>query len=360
MLVKGNHNLKKYSGGILIVQLGDIGDVVLTMPTIRALRDNFPENKLFVCVREAARELIEDCQWANGVISINKQKRSTIDNIIFQFNFIYTLRKYHFDIAIELRTGTRGAIIAFLSGAACRIGRFSNDGRLWRNKFFTHLVSPANELSQYSAEHNLNIVSPFHLRIRDRLPVLIIPSKRKKMTQTILSKENIPINKPIIAIHPFSLWKYKEWKTDRFISLINHITAKYDFSIIITGSPKERLRANEMVEKCNTGVFNLAGKTSIGDLSGILQACMLFIGVDTAGLHIAAAVGISTVGLFGPSSPICWAPRGNQHSVVSRSMSCVPCRQKGCQDSEFSLCLEELTFQEVRKKVDGQIARMTI
>ncbi len=360
MLVKGNHKLPKHKNGILVIQLGDIGDVVLTMPTIRALRENFPENNLIVCVREIAKELIEDCPWVNGVISVNKQKRSIKKLIIYQKNFFGTLRKYHFNIAIDLRTGTRSALLAFLSGATYRIGRFSDDGRLWRNKLFTHLVRPINELSQYSAEHNLNIISPFHLSIENSLPVLNVPSKRKEKARTILTQENVPIDKPIIAIHPFSLWKYKEWRREGFISLIDHITAKYHFSVIITGSPAERLRAKEMIEKCKTKVFNLAGKTSIGELPGVLQACKLFIGVDTAALHIAAAVGTPTVGIFGPSSPISWAPRGNQHCVVSKGMSCVPCRQKGCQDSEFSICLEELTFEEISEKVDGQIARMVI
>ena len=360
MLVKGNQDLPKHKGGILVIQLGDIGDVVLTMPTIRTLRENFSENNLIVCVREVAKELIEDCPWVNGVISVNKQKRNIKETIICQKNFIDTLRKYHFNIVIDLRTGTRGAILAFLSGATCRIGRFSDDGLLWRNRLFTHLVRPVNELSQYSAEHNLNIISPFNLSIENSLPILNVSSKTKESAHTILTQENVPIDKPIIVIHPFSLWKYKDWRTDGFISLIDHITAKYHFSIIITGSPEERLRAKEMVAKCKTKVFNLVGKTSIGELPGVFQSCRLFIGVDTAALHIAAAVGIPTVGIFGPSAPINWAPRGNQHCVVSKSISCVPCMQKGCQDSEFSLCLEELTFEEVNKKVDEQISRIVI
>jgi ADP-heptose:LPS heptosyltransferase len=76
--------------------------------------------------------------------------------------------------------------------------------------------------------------------------------------------------------------------------------------------------------------------------------------VDSAGVHIAAAVGIPTVSIFGPSSISDWAPRGKQHFVVHKDLPCVPCKDKGCQDSEFSRCLEELTFNEVKTVVKSQ------
>ena len=357
MLVKGNKTLSNGKRSILLIQLGDIGDVVLTMPAIKALRENFPETRLVVCVREKAKELIENCPWVNDTISVDKKARSIKGEIIYQKNFICALRKYSFDLAIDLRTGTRGAILAFLSGANIRIGRYADDGNLWRNRLFTHLVRPEDELSQYSAEHNLNIIIPFDLNIMTRLPSLIITKKRKEGAYVLLKNKNVQFDRPIVAVHPFSLWKYKEWSVEHWISLIDYIGARYNFSIIITGSMEEEARAREMALKCKGRVFNLVGKTTIGELPAVFKVCGLFIGVDTAALHIAAAVGTPTVGIFGPSSPTNWAPRGEQHCVISKDMPCVPCRQKGCHGSEISRCLEELSFQEVKKMVDDQIER---
>jgi heptosyltransferase-3 len=355
MLVKGKTPLPRIKGAILLIQLGDIGDVVLTMPTIKALRENFPENNITVCVREKARELIEDCPWVNGVISVEKQKRNLKEEFIWQKNFITALWKHPFDLVFELRTGTRGAIIAFFSGASNRIGRFAEDGRLWRNRVFTHLVWPQNEIEEYVAEHSLNILAPFNLNTTNRSPFLFVPLHRKEKGCAILRNENIPIKKPIIALHPFSLWRYKEWKIDQCVRLIEHIGNTYPFAIIVTGAEEEHERAGELVAKSKIKVYNLAGKTTIGVLPAVLQACRLFIGVDTAALHIAAAVGTPTIGIFGPSSPINWAPRGDHHIVVSKDRPCVPCRQKGCQNSEISQCLEELTFAEIKEKVDQHI-----
>ena len=109
------------------------------------------------------------------------------------------------------------------------------------------------------------------------------------------------------------------------------------------------------MKKCPRNTYNLAGKTSIGTLAAVFKACKLFIGVDSAGVHIAAAVGLPTVCIFGPSSYIDWAPRGPQHRVVYKDFQCVPCYQKGCGGSGYSRCLEELNLEEVMPIVKSQI-----
>ncbi len=336
---------------ILLIQLGDIGDVILTLPAIRALRENFPESRLVVCVREKAREIIEDCPWTSEVMTVRKEQKSLKSAIPDQIHWLRELRTHRFDLAIDLRTGTRGAIIAGLSGAGMRIGRFAADGRLWRNRVFTHLVTPPDESCQYAAEHNLNILFPLHLEIRDRTLRITIPNHRKQAAIRLLSSQKIPMNRPLLAFHPFSLWRYKEWQVNACAELIDDVQLRYDVTVVITGSSEERARADQVVARCRTKPFNLAGKTSIGELAAVLSACRGFIGVDTAALHLAAAVGVPTLGIFGPSPAVCWAPRGSRHAVVSKNMPCVPCRRKGCRDSEISQCLDELTLKDIHEEL---------
>jgi predicted lipopolysaccharide heptosyltransferase III len=336
---------------ILLIQLGDIGDVILTLPAIRALRENFPESRLVVCVREKAREIIEDCPWASEVMTVRKELTPLKSAILAQAHWMRELRAHRFDLAIDLRTGTRGAIIAGFSGAGTRIGRFATDGRLWRNRVFTHLVTPPDEACQYAAEHNLNILFPLHLKIRDSALQITVPSHRKQAATRLLSSEKVPKNRPLLAFHPFSLWKYKEWQVNSCAELIDDVQIRYDVTVVITGASEERGRADHVVTRCRTKPFNLAGKTSIGELAAVLSACRGFIGVDTAALHLAAAVGIPTLGIFGPSPAVCWAPRGSRHTVVSKNLPCVPCRRKGCQNSEISQCLDELTLRDIHEEL---------
>jgi len=353
MLVKGQIFLPKAKGGVLLIQLGDIGDVVLTMPAIQTLRRHFPENELVLCVREHARELAEDCPWTDGVISVDKRQRKISDELAYQSRFLASLRRPRFFLAIDVRTGSRGAIAAFLSGARHRIGRFADDGGLWRNRLFTHLVRPENEILQYAPKHHLNIIAPFGLQSDDYIPALKVPEHRKERARAMLRDAGIPDHRPIIAVHPFSLWQYKEWQAAQWMSLMDHLVTSRRVSVIITGSQAERGRSWELTKNHGGKIFNLAGKTSIGDLPALLKLCDLFIGVDTAALHIAGAVGVPTVGIFGPSSPMTWAPRGDRHCVVTKRMWCQPCRQKGCQGTEKSQCLDDLTAKEVISAVEG-------
>ncbi len=336
---------------ILLIQLGDIGDVILTLPAIRALRENFPESEIVVCVREKARELIEDCPWASAAMTVRKERKRLKAAILDQAHWLAALRAHRFDLAIDLRTGTRGAIIAGFSGAGMRIGRFADDGRLWRNRVFTHLVTPPDEAFQYAAEHNLNILSPLGLKIRSKDLQITVPAHRKQAAIGLFSSEKIPMNRPLLAFHPFSLWKYKEWHVDTCAELIDDVQKRYDVTVVITGSTGERGRADQVLARCRIKPYNLAGKTSLGELAAVLSACRGFIGVDTAALHLAAAVDVPTLGIFGPSPAVCWAPRGSRHTVISKNMSCVPCRRKGCRDSEISRCLNELTLKDIHEKL---------
>jgi predicted lipopolysaccharide heptosyltransferase III len=347
MVVKGKIFKPRHNGAILLIQLGDIGDVVLTMPAIRTLQQHRPASSLVLCVREHARELAQDCPWADGVISISKEPRRFDRELAHQLEFISRLRRPRFAMAIDLRTGSRGAVAALLSGARRRIGRFADQGPFWRNCMFTHLVRPEDEMHQYAPEHHLGIISPFGFHSDDIIPALSIPEARSKKAGIIFKEAGVPDSSPILAIHPFSLWHYKEWRASEWITLIRRLTEEHGFAAIVTGSPTERTRAEELTVGSGKYVFNLAGKTSIGELPAVLKRCHLFIGVDTAALHIAAAVGVPTVGIFGPSSPTTWAPRGKSHCVVTKGLSCQPCRQKGCQGSERSRCLDQLTAEEV-------------
>jgi len=355
MLVKGKQISLEAIERVLLIQLGDIGDVVLTIPTIKALRESRPTSALYVAVREHARELLEDCPWVDGVISVERMRGTLLERFFHQRDFLQALRAKKFGAAIDLRTGTRGAILSYISGASLRIGRYADDGRLWRNRLFTHLVKPENEMEQYSSLHSFNIVAPFKVDAHEIDPELTVTREREMRVERMLRDEGIGSGRPLIVLHPFSRRRYKEWPTENYISLINYIGSRYSVHIAITGSVDERGRVAHLVKKARADTYNLAGKTTIGDLPAVFKKCGLLIGIDSAAMHIAAAVGTPTVTIFGPSAAINWAPRGEQHEVIFKDLPCVPCRQKGCNNSEVSRCLEELSIHEVILVVENSL-----
>lgn len=354
MLVKGNNISRKNISNILLIQLGDIGDVVLSFPCIRALKENFPDANIVVAVREKARELIEDCRWATGVISINEEKRSWMAELKYQKQFFSSIRKFRFDLTFDLKPGDRAGILAFLSGAQQKVSFYANDGELWRNRVFTHLMLPEPEPGQHMSRHYLSLLEAYGIRTAHGSPEHQVPQERRQKAMMFLKNRGILTRGGIIALQPFSLWRYKEWGLDKYIKLISWLISEYNVSIIITGSLDEKERVEEIIKKCPRGAYNLAGETSIGTLAAVVKCCKLFIGVDSAGIHIAAAVGIPTVSIFGPSSVSDWAPRGRHHYVVHKDVPCLPCKDKGCYDQEFSRCLEELTIEEVKTVIKNK------
>jgi heptosyltransferase-3 len=355
MLVKGTHPIAWDRGGdILLIQLGDIGDVVLNTPSMRALKENFPASRLLVCVRRKAAELLEGVRWCDAVFAVEKKKRSVAAAIGHHRRFFTALRSQRPALAVDLRTGTRGAVIAALSGARVRLGRYAEDGTLWRNRLFSHVVrpDPALERRQYVPEHALNILGPLDLTVSSRRPELSVTGYRMRRVSALLADAGISSGGAPLGFHPFSLWAYKEWSAAGCASLLDHVAGRCGIPVVITGTEAERGRASQLASGCCGNVVNLAGATDIGDLPALYAAFRGLVGVDTAALHIAAAVGTPTLGIFGPSSPVSWAPRGRAHAVVSKALECVPCRRTGCEGTRRSRCMEQLGFAEVQAQLD--------
>lgn len=357
MHVKGSHTLvTAHLRNILVIQLGDIGDVVLTLPALRLLHQAFPAANLIVAVKDKTQGVLDDCPWVSGRIVIEKKKRKFWEELHYQASFLLQLWRYDFDLAFDLRTGTRGAILAFLSGAPQRVGYFSADGTLWRNRLFTHLVNIDHELPLYMASYLLRLFELYQLEKGDPQPRLAISQAKLAQARELLSRERIDQDRPLLAIQPFSLWGYKELGAAKTIALIQWLLETQEYTVIIIGAPGEEGRAAELTAPFPSRVYSLAGKTPLGLLGALLHHCTMLIGVDSAGLHFAAAVGTPTIGIYGPTPAEIWAPRGPGHLVIHKDLPCLPCRRMGCDNSRRSRCLEELSLAEMIPQIQGHLA----
>ena len=340
-----------------MIQLGDIGDVVLSFPCVRALREHYPQAKIIVAVREKAAELIELCPDADGAVPVVGKARGILRGIASQAKFVRQLRVHRFDLAIDLRTGTRGAILAFLSGARERVGFVSDEGRPWRNWVFDKIYRPSPQPGLHMTRYLLNILGAYGIATEKIHPEFVVPDALRERADDILRKHHVSLDKPLVGLQPFSLWGYKELAEKKYVQLIRWIVKKYQLPILVFGGLGEQERAQAIVDRCGCeGVYNLAGKTTIGVYGALLRRCGLFVGVDSAGQHLAAAAGVATVIVYGPSCPSTWAPMGERHCVVQKDLDCVPCHQAGCDgDCLKSRCLDELAVDEVFSAVERQL-----
>lgn len=346
-MARGKHRIQIKKGAILAIQLGDIGDVVLTLPALHALKIAFPTKTIVACVREKAGELMDICSDVDAVITVDKKDRPPAEAIRYQFDFLKALRAHRYGLSIDFRTGTRGAIISLLAGAHEKLGFYDTEGKLWRNRIFSELPHIDYQRGTYVADYYFELIKWIGVKSTGPDPVLPIPRGLKRKVLDLLDARGIDGKASFIVLQPFSLWQYKELHADKYLDIIHRICRRYRIPVILSGAPNEKQRAQDIADRSQGMVINMAGATTIGQLAGLLCLADLFIGVDSAGLHIAAATGTPTVSIFGPSEPSSWAPRDSSHTVIQPKQPCVPCRQKGCNNTGVSQCLDELSVEEI-------------
>ncbi len=250
--------------------------------------------------------------------------------------------------------GERGAFLAFLTGAPMRVSVLYRKGvPFWRNRVFTHLIEPPllNKKTRGAAEQSLRIIRGLGIAPSETVPRLWVAEEVDRRVREVLQKKKLPGLGHWVTLNPFSRWGYKEWSPERWSRVIDWLRDEYQMATVITGSPEEEERANDLVRKCRVGVFDLTGKTSLAELAGLLRLSSLHIGVDSAAPHIAAAVGTPTITIYGPSDWYDWAPIGERHKVVFPDKECAPCHRKGCQNEGWSQCLDELQVEKVQAAI---------
>jgi heptosyltransferase-3 len=342
-------------GKILLIQLGDIGDVVWMQPTIRAFKECLPESKLYLMTREGFGEFLRDERFLAGIFEIKKYRGGFFSRIMSQLRFLKELRDPGFDLAIDLRSGDRGAFMARLSGATRRVSLHYEDVPFWRKYFFTDIITPAPApvRARGAAEQTLGIVRQLGIDTIDHIPKLPVSEATIEKARGIIRNKGLDDRTPWITINPFSRWSYKEWLQDGWIEVIEWLGREFQLPVAVVGSPDERGKAEKLIGSCPEKVYNLTGKTRLGELAGVLKLSRLHVGVDSAAPHIAAAVGTPTVTIYGPSSWEDWAPIGKNHRVIApdKDFACAPCREKGCKGSERSKCLDELKPEKVKAAI---------
>jgi ADP-heptose:LPS heptosyltransferase len=350
MLICAQHKINIPIKKILIIQLGDIGDVVWAIPTFQALKDAFPNAELSVLTRNPFGDLLLDDSSVGKVFQIGKE------SILRQLQLLLSLRRERFDLLFDLRADDRGAFISFLSGARMRAALYY-PGWTCRNRAFTHLVDPPPQKERVfgAAEQSLKIIRGLGIKETTTIPKIFVSQKIKDKIIELIDAEKIEIQRRFITINPFSRWAYKEWSMAKWSELAQFIWQKYTMPTIVVGSTEESKRAERFISVVCSPVFNFAGKTTLREMPALLQLSRLHIGVDSAAPQIAAAVGTPTLTIYGPSDWRDWAPPGDRNHVVLPDMDCSPCHQKGCNGSGQSECLENLSVNKVQDAVETML-----
>jgi lipopolysaccharide heptosyltransferase II len=306
---------------ILFIRIDRIGDVVLSTPALKSVKQAFPGTELVVLASISNHSLLLHNPYVDRIIVYNQTQ-----GVKNKIGIINQLRKYKFDLAIdpypdyELRT----ALIALLSGAKRRIG-YGSYGR----EVFFNLNGPGLVKDKHLVDLTLDIVKALGVTANDKVPEIFLTEDEKKWARSWLKEKDV-WGKPIVGIHPGGHYETQRWLPERFADIANHLQKSGDLDVIILGGPDDE------------GLVHLIGSmihaevpTYVGDdlrrFAALVYYCHIIIGNNSGPLHIAVALRIPTVSVMGPTNKNRWMPVGDIHRVLRMDdLPCIGCNSGYC------------------------------
>jgi heptosyltransferase-3 len=350
-------NIKK----ILIVKLRHIGDVLLTVPTIRALKETFPAASISVLFNSGTEDVLTGNSLIDELIVFDRTIKSLppVKHFMKEINFLKEMRAKGFDMTVDLTGGDRAAIVSFLSGARYRLaGNPDKKGFIGKKYLYTHLASIDKQ--KHMALQNLDVVRHFGITTDNTDVDFFIPEEVRLSVKRIFEENNIKDNDTIVHVHPTAHWLFKCWKEEYMAEVIGWLVDK-GMKAVVTSAPhrKEMEMAKRILSLIPSRftpyasrLLDLCGKTTIKELAAVSEASDLFIGVDSAPMHIAAAVKTPVIALFGPSGYYDeWNPYGDNHIVITKNLSCKPCKKGMCEGIQLRECMTAIKPDDVKGAV---------
>lgn len=343
---------------ILCIKLKHIGDVLLMTPAIRALRRAWPESAIVALVPRGTEDVLIGNPDLAAVLTFDRGA-----GIGGSWRTLRAVRDFAPELVLELGQGDREAILGWLSGARLRVGHAPGRSGGWRRALLTHAV-PWNG-AQHVVDTNLDLVRACGIPAEACPPVLVVqPEVRARITARLASAGLAP-GRPLVVVHPVSRWLFKAWPEISCAKVITRLLERAGVAVALTSGPgamevqaASRILARVEAPRGGRPIINLVGQTSLGELAAVLERASLFVGVDSAPMHMAAALGVPAVALFGPSGEGSWGPWGDGHVVVASPYLCRPCGQDGCLGSKRSDCLEAISAQTVWEAVKPVLSRV--
>lgn len=327
---------------ILVVILRYIGDVLLATPTIQALKEKIPRSLITVVVNPGTEGVLRENPHIHSVLVVPREGWKK------QLRFVKLIRSHQFDCVIDLTDGDRAALISRFSGATTRIG--FNEEKKWRGRLYSSVVTDV-EKGLHRIDRNLQALRRLGLDLATSSPQLYISSQEKSEAIAILRERKVidsTIETPnsLIMFQPGARYWFKAWSPSRYAELALRLIERFQCSILLGGAPEERHLAETIKKEAKSLPIVLAGSTTLREYAAILQQCRLFIGNDNGPMHMASALGIPVVGVFGPSNPAIWGPRGGKSALLYKGLDCRQCFHPTCHRGDLS-CMNLITVDEV-------------
>jgi heptosyltransferase-2 len=315
---------------ILIRATNWVGDAIMALPALRAVRRRFPEAKIGIVARPYVADIYHGQDICDELIAYDPKGAHA--GLRGRERLAADLRERKFDVALLLQNAFDAAWLAWRAGIPERIG-YARDGRsLLLTKRIA--VPKLGEIPSHEQFYYLELVR--RAGWIDSLPSesfvgLLVSAENCAQAEGMLRSAGARANVRRIAIGAgASYGSAKCWPPERFADFVNRFRRHNDVDVILFGTAAERTVADAITAGIAGQSISLVGATSIADLPALLSRCQLFVGNDSGAMHVAAAVGLPVVAIFGPTDPLGTAPITPRCTVVQEKPYCSPCFLRRC------------------------------
>ena len=317
---------------ILVIRMDLIGDLILSLTVVRALKRTYPEAEIDLLAIPASAKVAIFDPHLTRIITYDPKALFQPKNWRQAWSLIHQLRSRHYDLAISIYAHW-AATLAVLSGAKRRVGYgpeaypgFMTDSvpggipgrwRHWAPLDNKHEVDYCLQLAQAAGAT---------LTPQDRIPRLYVDEQTDLEVEQLLRQEGVQPGKPLIACHINSNnGQSKRWPIPHWATLIDRLIRQEGAYVVLTGAPGDMPQIEAVIQRMHEHAINLAGKTSLTQLAALLQRADLLISGDSGPLHMGVACGTPIIGIYGPTNPSLGGPVSPDATILRSGIWCSPC-----------------------------------
>ncbi len=340
----------------LVIKLRHHGDVLLSSPVFQVLKNHAPHLEIDALVYADTCDMLEGHPAIAQIQGVDRTwKRSGLVNQARQEGALLSrLRERHYQLLVHLTDHWRGAWLAQALRPRWSVAPMRPASRLW-DWCFSHRYPLPRSTPRHTVEANLDALRRVGIYPEEsEKPLVMVPgAEAEARVDSLLASARLA-PKGFLHFHPTSRWLFKAW-TDAANADLLAALARDGHRIVVTAAPDPRERAivARILARPIEGVHDLSGQLTLREMAALAARARLFVGVDSAPMHIAAAVGTPVVALFGPSDERVWGPWRVAHRVVASTVHpCRPCNNDGCGGGKVSECLTQLPVERVRSAVN--------
>ncbi|UCF57191.1 MAG: lipopolysaccharide heptosyltransferase II [Deltaproteobacteria bacterium] len=349
MRVVGHNPIEKSNINCILIRATNwVGDVVMTIPALEAVRENFPASTLAVLARPWVIPLLENHPSVDQVLPLRKGK-GYLSRMVGTIRVAGLIRRMRFDLAILFQNAFEAALLAYLGGVKFRVG-YNTDGRGF---LLSHAVIRDDEvLNLHQVEYYLSILRAMGWEAESRDPSLFVAEKDREAIQSLLSSERIEQNHFLLGLSPGAVFgPAKRWPADRFSTIGDWAAQRWGAKVVVVGSEGEKDICMAVSQSMKHIPLNLCGRTTLGEAMALIERCHFFVTNDSGLMHIAAALNVPMVGIFGSTDPAATGPRSRKVRIVQHPVDCAPCLKPEC-PTDYR-CMLSIKPDEVWKEMES-------